>query len=100
MSQQAFNQAEIAALAREREDVLISQTLIARHKASVRLTHWLVAIFFFLATLTGFVLFTPYLFGLSGLFGGGAMTRTLHPWFAMLFALGVLCLLCAWHTRM
>jgi len=100
MSQQAFNQSEIAALAREKEDVVINQTLIARHKASVRLTHWLVAIFFFLATLTGFVLFTPFLFGLSGVFGGGAMTRFLHPWFSLGFVTAVLFLIRAWRGRM
>jgi len=100
MSQQAFNQSEIAALAREKEDVVISQTLIARHKASVRLTHWLVAIFFFLATLTGFVLFTPFLFGLSGIFGGGAMTRFLHPWFSLGFVTAILFLIRAWGRRM
>jgi formate dehydrogenase subunit gamma len=100
MSQQAFNQSEIAALAREKEDVVINQALIARHKASVRLTHWLVAIFFFLATLTGFVLFTPFLFGLSGIFGGGAMTRFLHPWFSLGFVTAVLFLIRAWGQRM
>jgi formate dehydrogenase subunit gamma len=100
MNQQAFNQSEIAALAREKEDVVINQTLIARHKASVRLTHWLVAIFFFLATLTGFVLFTPFLFGLSGIFGGGAMTRFLHPWFSLGFVTAVLILIRAWGRRM
>ncbi|MBO0725728.1 MAG: formate dehydrogenase subunit gamma [Blastocatellia bacterium] len=100
MSQQAFNQSEIAALAREKEDIVINQTLIARHKAGVRLAHWLVAVFFFLSTLTGFVLFTPFLFGLSGVFGGGAMTRFLHPWFALGFVVAVLFLIRAWGRRM
>src|SRR5262249_15312567 len=56
--------------------------------------------FFFLAMLTGFVLFTPYFFGLSALFGGGAMARFLHPWFSLIFVVGVLFLLRAWQQRM
>src|SRR5262245_10890402 len=99
MSQQAFNQSEVSALARDKEDIVINQTLIARHKAGVRLTHWMVAIFFFLATLTGFVIFTPYLFGISGIFGGGAMTRFLHPWFALGFVIAVIFLVRVWGRR-
>ena len=58
-----LGQAEIAAIARKQEDVMINDELIARHKAGVRLAHWTLAVFFFLATLTGFVIYTPYLPG-------------------------------------
>ena len=100
MSQQLHSQAQIAAIAREREDVMINEKLIVRHKATVRLTHWMVAIFFFLSLLTGLVLFTPYLYGLSGIFGGGAMTRFLHPWVSLGFVIGVLFMFLAWRGRM
>jgi formate dehydrogenase subunit gamma len=100
MSQSMPNQAEIAAIAREKEDLMIGESLIVRHKASVRLTHWFVAIFFFLAMLTGFAVFTPFFFGLSALFGGGAMTRALHPWFSLGFVIAVLFLFRAWRRKM
>ncbi|HKX27501.1 MAG TPA: formate dehydrogenase subunit gamma [Blastocatellia bacterium] len=100
MSQTTLGQAQIATIAREQEDVVVTESLIVRHKASVRLTHWLVAIFFFLAMLTGFAIFTPFLFGLTGLFGGGAMTRTLHPWFSLGFVIAVVFLFRAWRERM
>jgi formate dehydrogenase subunit gamma len=100
MRRKMMSQAEIAAIAREWEDVIIDEHLIVRHKISVRLTHWLVAIFFFLSMLTGLVLFTPYLYGLSGIFGGGAMARFLHPWFSLVFVICVLFMFLAWRQRM
>ena len=45
-----------------------------------------VAIFFILALLSGFAIYTPWLFRwLTPLFGGGPMTRLLHPWFSLVF---------------
>ena len=53
-----------------------------------RVLHWSVAIFFVLALLSGFALYTPWLFRwLTPLFGGGPMTRLLHPWFSLAFVL-------------
>ena len=92
-------QSQIAARARAQEDV-VSHGLIIRHTAGVRLTHWLLAISFFLAALTGFVIYTPYFAGLAGIFGGGAMTRFLHPWFSLGFVISVLFLFRAWFKRM
>jgi formate dehydrogenase subunit gamma len=95
----ALSQSQVAARAREQEDVAVND-LIIRHTAGVRLTHWLMAIFFFLAALTGFTIFTPYFAGLAGLFGGGPMTRFLHPWFSLGFVIPVLFLFIAWRKRM
>src|SRR5215831_4448400 len=94
-----YRQAQVAALAREREDVAVNDVII-RHTSKVRLTHWLVAIFFFSALLTGFVMYTPYFAGLAGIFGGGAMVRFLHPWFSLAFVVGVLFLFSYWKDRM
>jgi len=44
---------------------------IQRYNPSERSNHWMVAILFVLAALSGLALFHPALFGLSGLFGGG-----------------------------
>ncbi|MDE1164727.1 MAG: formate dehydrogenase subunit gamma [Pseudomonas sp.] len=52
---------------------------ILRYNANERTNHWLVAILFFMAALSGLALFHPALFWLSGLFGGGPWTRILHP---------------------
>jgi formate dehydrogenase subunit gamma len=95
-----LTQARVAAIARNQEDVMANDELIVRHKASVRLIHWTVAVFFFLAMLTGFVIYTPYFAGLAGIFGGGAMTRFLHPWFSLGFVISVAFLFAHWRARM
>ncbi|MBM7061357.1 formate dehydrogenase subunit gamma [Pseudomonas sp. UL073] len=56
---------------------------IQRYTANERTNHWLVAICFMLAGLSGLALFHPALFWLSHLFGGGPWTRILHPFLGL-----------------
>jgi formate dehydrogenase subunit gamma len=56
---------------------------IVRYTAGVRTNHWIVAISFVLAALSGLALFHPAMFWLSELFGGGPWTRILHPYLAL-----------------
>jgi formate dehydrogenase subunit gamma len=58
-------------------------TKVFRYSAAARLNHWVTAIFFLLLAVSGLALFTPGLFFLTGLFGGGSLTRELHPWFGV-----------------
>jgi formate dehydrogenase subunit gamma len=59
---------------------------LLRHPVYTRVLHWLVAISFVLSLLTGFAVYSPWLYRwLSPLFGGGPMTRFLHPWFGLAF---------------
>ena len=58
---------------------MIRSRPIVRYTAGQRINHWLVALLFLAAGLSGLALFHPWLFGLSGLFGGGTWTRILHP---------------------
>ena len=61
---------------------------LERHPVYTRLLHWAVAIFFLLALLSGFAIYTPWFYrALTPLFGGGAMTRLLHPWFSLAFVI-------------
>ena len=63
-------------------------TDIQRYAASERSNHWMVAILFVLAALSGLAFFHPAFFFFTNLFGGGAWTRILHPFIglAMLLA--------------
>jgi len=59
---------------------------LLRHPVYTRVLHWSVAISFILSLLSGFAIYSPWLYRwLTPLFGGGPMTRFLHPWFALLF---------------
>ena len=74
---------------------------IQRYNPSERSNHWMVAILFVLAALSGLALFHPALFGLSGLFGGGTWTRILHPFIgvAMFVLFALLALRFASHNK-
>lgn len=52
---------------------------LQRYNAGERSNHWLVALLFVLAGLSGLVFFHPAFYPLSGLFGGGVWARILHP---------------------
>jgi formate dehydrogenase subunit gamma len=59
---------------------------LLRHPVYTRVLHWLVAISFVLSLLSGFAVYSPWLYRwLTPLFGGGPMTRLLHPWFGLAF---------------
>jgi len=53
---------------------------VDRYTKSARINHWITATSLVLLALSGLALFTPSLFFLTGLFGGGQWTRALHPW--------------------
>ena len=59
---------------------------LVRHPVYTRVLHWGVAIFFILSLLSGFAIYTPWLYRwIAPIFGGGPMTRLLHPWFSLGF---------------
>jgi len=59
-----------------------------RHPVYTRFLHWMTGIFFFLALLSGFGIYLPWIFRFfTPIFGGGAMTRLLHPWFGLVFVI-------------
>lgn len=59
---------------------------LLRHPVYTRVLHWTVAIFFVLSLISGFAIYSPWLYRwLTPIFGGGPMTRFLHPWFGLFF---------------
>ena len=80
----SIEQYDEAARARVRRGELL------RHSLYTRLLHWLIALSFVLALLSGFAIYSPSLYRwLAPLFGGGAMTRLLHPWFGLVFTIAL-----------
>ena len=64
----------------------VRENELLRHPVYSRVLHWSVAAFFILALLSGLAIYTPWLYRvLTPLFGGGPMTRLLHPWFSLGF---------------
>jgi formate dehydrogenase subunit gamma len=66
--------------------------LLRRYSDGERINHWLIALTFFLAALSGLAFFHPSLFFLSHLFGGGSWARILHPFIGVAMCAGFLLL--------
>jgi formate dehydrogenase subunit gamma len=74
---------------------------LLRHGVYARAVHWAVALFFILSLLTGFAIFSPWLYAwIAPVFGGGALTRLLHPWFALAFCAAFLLQMIDWLRPM
>ena len=53
---------------------------VDRYTTGARINHWITAACLILLALSGLALFSPSLFFLTALFGGGQTTRFIHPW--------------------
>jgi len=53
---------------------------VDRYTGGARINHWITATCLVLLAISGLALFHPWLFFLTGLFGGGQNTRAFHPW--------------------
>jgi formate dehydrogenase subunit gamma len=74
---------------------------LLRHPVYTRVLHWSVAISFILSLLSGFAIYSPWLYRwLTPLFGGGAMTRFLHPWFGLVFTIAFFFQFLNWFAPM
>jgi formate dehydrogenase subunit gamma len=59
---------------------------LPRHSVYTRFLHWAYGVFFFLALISGFAIYMPFLFRVfAPVFGGPANARMLHPWFGLGF---------------
>ncbi|NIX77485.1 formate dehydrogenase subunit gamma [Microvirga terricola] len=54
--------------------------VVDRYRGAARINHWVTATCLILLAISGLSLFHPSLFFLTALFGGGQVTRAIHPW--------------------
>lgn len=57
---------------------------VDRYTGWARVNHWITATCLVLLALSGLALFSPSLFFLTDLFGGGQYTRAIHPWLGVI----------------
>lgn len=76
----------------EAGDHLVSRqpVVLSRYRWFTRLNHWIIAITTILLMLSGLAFYSPALYGLTALFGGGQTARWLHPFLGLVLALGYL----------
>jgi formate dehydrogenase subunit gamma len=73
---------------------------ILRYQFHERLTHWISAFAYIYCMLTGLAFWSPWLFWLAILMGGGQVSRMLHPWFGLIFTVAVLFMYVMWAGQM
>jgi formate dehydrogenase subunit gamma len=78
----------------------VQQDRVLRYNFKERVLHWVTASAYLYLLLTGLAFWSPWLFWLAIALGGGQISRTLHPWAGLLFALGVLYMFVLWASEM
>lgn len=73
---------------------------LERFSFSERAIHWMAALSFLYAGLTGLALWSHKLFWLSSVFGGGVTVRAWHPWGGILFSLTLGFMFWNWARQM
>ncbi len=78
----------------------MTDTRLERFRIAERVIHWLVALAFLYAALTGLALWSPRLYWLAAVLGGGATVSGWHPWAGLAFAAFFAAMFRAWHRQM
>jgi formate dehydrogenase subunit gamma len=80
--------------------ITASEEKVARFNFHERSIHWLAALSFLYAALTGLALWSPRLFWLSSIFGGGSTVRGWHPWGGVIFSIALGFMFRNWARQM
>jgi formate dehydrogenase subunit gamma len=73
---------------------------IVRYRFGERLVHWIAALSYVYLLLTGLAFWTPALYWLAIVLGGGFLARAMHPIVGVLFAAIVLWMYAMWRRDM
>lgn len=65
------------------------EELIPRYTFGERANHWFGALTYIYLLITGLAFWSPYLFWLAAIVGGGSIARFWHPWVGLAFAVSV-----------
>jgi formate dehydrogenase subunit gamma len=76
------------------------EELIVRYTFAERINHWFGALTYIYLMMTGLAFWSPYLFWLAAIVGGGTIARSWHPWVGLLFTASLLWTFKEWHGDM
>jgi len=83
-----------ARVAAENEERILRYTLVER------LNHWIAGLSYVYCLITGLAFWSPYMFWLADLVGGGPTARFWHPWLGLVFAVSTGWMYKLWRTDM
>ena len=73
---------------------------VLRYNLHERLTHWTAAASYIYLLATGLAFWSPWLFWMAVVLGGGQVSRMLHPWAGLIFAASVFYMYAMWSKQM
>ena len=73
---------------------------IVRYRFGERMVHWAAAVSYVYLLLTGLAFWTPALYWIAIVLGGGFLTRMMHPWVGVFFAAIVVWMWTIWRRDM
>jgi formate dehydrogenase gamma subunit len=81
-------------------DAAVPRDEVVRYSFRERLCHWLSGLSYVYCLIGGLALFTPYLYWLAALLGGGAAARFWHPWVGLVFIAATVWMHSIWKRDM
>ncbi|HEY6274082.1 MAG TPA: formate dehydrogenase subunit gamma [Terriglobales bacterium] len=73
---------------------------IVRYSFDERANHWINALSYSYCLFTGLALFTPFLYWLAAVLGGGATIRFWHPWVGLVYVASIFWMYSGWKSYM
>ena len=82
------------------QEQLIPHGHVLRYTFPERMTHWLAAGSYIYLLATGLAFWSPWMFWVAVVLGGGQLSRMLHPWAGLIFMGSVLHMYQMWSKQM
>ena len=73
---------------------------ILRYTLAERVNHWFAALTYIYCLITGLSFWSPYMYWLAAIVGGGPTARFWHPWIGLAFAASVFWMYITWDRDM
>ena len=74
--------------------------MVPRYTFAERANHWIGALTYTYLLMTGLAFWSPYLYWLAAVVGGGPVARSWHPWVGLIFAASVFWTFKEWRRDM
>jgi formate dehydrogenase subunit gamma len=73
---------------------------VGRYSFAERAVHWIAAITYTYCMISGLALFTPFLYWMAAVLGGGGTVRFWHPWVGLVYLVTILWMQAKWGSDM
>lgn len=78
----------------------IKRDTVLRYTLAERINHWIAGLSYVYCLLTGLAFWSPYLYWMAAMLGGGPTSRFWHPWFGLIFTASTLWMFKIWRRDM